>query len=135
MDILHQDQQPAVQGPAETFSGQVQINGLFTAPSPAEISTGTVTFEAGARTHWHTHPLGQLLIVTDGEGWIQIEGEARQDIRTGDMVWIEPHKNHWHGAQADKSMTHIAIQQSEDGSPVAWGEAVTNTDYAPELSQ
>ena len=135
MEIIHLEDQQTVQGPAETFSGQVRISGLFTAPSPAELSTGTVTFEPGARTHWHTHPLGQLLIVTDGEGWIQIEGQARQDIRQGDMVWIEPHTNHCHGAQDDRSMTHIAIQQAENGSPVRWGAAVSDAEYAPEQSE
>ena len=135
MDIIHLEDQQTVQGPSDTFTGEVWIDGLFTAPSPAEVSTGSVTFAPGARTHWHTHPLGQLLIVTDGEGWIQIEGQERQPITEGDMVWIEPHTRHWHGAQADRAMTHIAIQQSEDGSPVTWQGPVTDQQYAPQSAE
>ncbi|MGO4003466.1 (R)-mandelonitrile lyase [Pseudomonas fluorescens] len=122
--------QPSVQGSAQIFTGTVRVDGLFKGDAPARIGGGTVTFEPGARTAWHTHPLGQMLIVTAGVGYVQQEGGSRQQILPGDTVWIPPHTRHWHGATASNGMTHIAIAEAEDGQTVNWAEHVSEAQYA-----
>jgi quercetin dioxygenase-like cupin family protein len=120
---------PSRQGPAENFTGSVRIDPLFNANPPSRVSGGRVTFEPGARTAWHTHPLGQTLIVTAGTGWIQQWGGPTQEIREGDVVWIPPGQKHWHGATAATRMTHIAIQEFLDGKNVEWMEKVSDEQY------
>lgn len=122
--------QPSIQGAAQNFTGTVHVDGLFNAEPPARVGGATVTFEPGARTAWHTHPLGQTLVVTAGVGYVQQQGGSRQEIRPGDTVWIPPHVRHWHGATATSSMTHIAIAEAENGTAVTWAEKVSDTDYA-----
>lgn len=121
--------QASLKGPAENFTGNVQVDGLFKGSAPARVGGGTVTFEPGARTAWHTHPLGQTLIVTAGVGYVQQEGGPRQEIRPGDIVWIPPNVRHWHGATARTGMIHIAIAEAENGTAVAWAEKVTDIAY------
>lgn len=121
--------QASMKGAAENFTGTVRVDSLFKGVSPARIGGGTVTFEPGSRTAWHTHPLGQTLIVTAGMGYVQREGGSRQAIRPGDIVWIPPDVRHWHGATASTGMTHIAIAEAEDGKSVTWAEKVTDTEY------
>src|SRR5690606_16973432 len=116
-------------GPAAYFTGEVRIERLIQAEAPARVAVARVTFQPGARTAWHTHPLGQTLIVTDGGGWAQREGGAKEDIRPGDVVWFAPGEKHWHGAAADTAMTHIAIQESVDGKAVEWLEQVSDNEY------
>lgn len=120
---------PSGKGPAEYFTGTVRMDPLISAPEPARLSGVTVTFEAGARTAWHTHPLGQTLVVTSGLGLVQREGAPIEQIRPGDTVWFEPNEKHWHGASADVAMTHIALQEELDGSAVTWMEHVTDAQY------
>lgn len=129
MKITRNASVPSVAGPENYFSGQVRIDAPFSATAPARVGGATVTFEPGARTAWHTHPLGQTLIVTHGQGWIQVEGEAVQVINTGDIVWIPENIKHWHGATRHTAMTHIAIAESLDGSPVTWLEKVSDAEY------
>ncbi|MEM1428438.1 MAG: cupin domain-containing protein [Pseudomonadota bacterium] len=131
MEVVRPGETDTVAGPAAHFTGRVRMEGRFAAPSPARLRGVTVTFEPGARTAWHTHPLGQTLIVTSGMGWAQVEGEARQTIRAGDRVWFEPGVRHWHGATSDTAMTHIALQEEQDGTMVTWLEHVTDAEYAP----
>ena len=119
-------------GPADYFTGTVRIDAPFQGSEPARVGGATVTFEPGARTAWHTHPLGQTLIVTTGTGWVQEWGKPRQPLRPGDTVWIPPGVKHWHGARADAAMSHIAIAESLDGSPVTWLEQVTDGQYRDE---
>ncbi|PVM82904.1 (R)-mandelonitrile lyase [Caulobacter endophyticus] len=121
--------QPSQRGPADWFTGQVRLDPLHTAEAPARVSAASVTFEPGARTAWHTHPLGQILVVTAGCGWTQCEGEEIVEIRAGDVVVCPPGHRHWHGATPTTSMTHIAIQESLNGSPVTWMEKVTDAQY------
>jgi quercetin dioxygenase-like cupin family protein len=121
-------QQPS-KGPAEHFTGSVQIEPLFSAHDPSRTSGGKVTFEPGARSAWHTHPLGQILIVTDGTGWIQQWGGAVEEIRKGDVVWIPAGVKHWHGAAPNTAMTHVAIQEQLNGKAVEWMEKVTDEQY------
>jgi quercetin dioxygenase-like cupin family protein len=129
MDITHSGAQPSTPGPADWFTGRVRIDPLFTAPDPARVAGASVTFEPGARTAWHTHPLGQTLIVTAGLGWAQREGGPVEEIRPGDVVWFAPGERHWHGASATTGMTHIAIQERLDGRAVDWLEHVTDDQY------
>lgn len=129
MDILRAGSQPSGRGPADYFTGTVRIDPLASPPDPARVAMAHVTFEPGARTAWHTHPLGQTLIVTAGCGWVQRLGGARETIRPGDVVWIPPGEKHWHGATATTAMSHIAIQEKLNGSPVDWMEPVTEADY------
>jgi len=129
MNITHSGAQPSTTGPAEWFTGRVRIDPLFTAPDPARVAGASVTFEPGARTAWHTHPLGQTLIVTAGLGWTQREGGPVEEIRPGDVVWFAPGERHWHGATATTGMTHIAIQERQDGRAVDWLEHVTDDQY------
>jgi quercetin dioxygenase-like cupin family protein len=127
--ITHAGSQPSVEGAADNFTGTVRVDGLFKGESPARIGGGTVTFEPGARTAWHTHPLGQTLIVTAGVGYVQQEGGPRQEIRPGDIVWIPPQTRHWHGATPSNGMTHIAIAEAEDGKAVTWAEKLSDAQY------
>jgi quercetin dioxygenase-like cupin family protein len=129
MDIARIGSRPSGRGPAEYFTGQVRVDRLHEAPAPARVAAAQVTFEPGARTAWHTHPLGQTLIVTAGCGWAQREGGPREEIRPGDVVWFPPGEKHWHGATATTGMSHIAIQEAQDGSPVTWMEQVTDAQY------
>jgi quercetin dioxygenase-like cupin family protein len=129
MDIKRAGTQPSAKGPAEWFTGTVRIDHLFQAPEPALVQGASVTFEPGARTAWHTHPLGQTLVVTAGCGWVQRKGGPIEEIRPGDVVWIPPDEKHWHGATATTAMTHIAIQEKKDGKVVEWMEKVTDEEY------
>jgi len=130
MDILRNGTVPSRRGPAEYFTGTVRIDAPFAGTDGARVSGATVTFEPGARTAWHTHPLGQTLIVTAGVGRVQKQGEPVQEIRPGDIVWIKPGEKHWHGAAPQCAMTHIAIAEAQDGSVVTWLEHVTDEEYA-----
>ena len=129
MDIKRAGSQPSGKGAADYFTGTVRIDPLFTAPDPARAGGALVTFEPGARTAWHTHPFGQILIVTAGCGWAQRDGGEVEEIRPGDVVWFAPGEKHWHGATATTAMSHIAIQERRDGSPVTWLEHVTEAQY------
>jgi quercetin dioxygenase-like cupin family protein len=129
MQITRNGSQPSRKGPAEYFTGTVRIDPLFQAPEPARIAGAQVTFEPGARTAWHTHPLGQTLIVTSGFGWCQREGGPVEEIRPGDVVWFPPGVRHWHGATPTTAMTHIALQESLGGTTVTWLEQVTDAQY------
>ena len=122
MDIKRTGSQPSSKGPAEYFTGSVRIDPLFQAPDPALVQGASVTFEPGARTAWHTHPLGQTLIVTAGCGRVQREGGPIEEIRPGDVVWFSPGEKHWHGATPTTAMTHIAIQEKKDEKVVDWME-------------
>ncbi len=129
MQITKAGTTPSAKGPADYFTGAVRIDAPFQAQAPARVGGATVTFEPGARTAWHTHPLGQTLIVTAGLGWVQREGGSVEEIRPGDIVWFEPGERHWHGATDRTAMTHIAIAESQDGSPVTWLEQVSEDQY------
>ena len=129
MEIKRIGSQPSGKGPIEYFTGSVRIDPLFSPPEPARVAMALVTFEPGARTAWHTHPLGQTLIVTAGAGWVQREDEERLDISQGDVVYFSPDEKHWHGATATTAMSHIAIQEKFNGSPVDWMEQVTDEQY------
>ena len=121
--------QASMVGPEDWFTGTVRIDPLFTADENARASAGQVTFEPGARTAWHTHPLGQRLIVTSGFGYVQTWGEPAREIRAGDVICIPAQEKHWHGASATTAMTHIAIQEALDGSVVEWLEKVSDEQY------
>jgi len=129
MDIKRCGSQPSAKGPSDWFTGTVRIDPLFQAPDPALVQGASVTFEPGARTAWHTHPLGQTLVVTSGCGWTQCEGGPIVEIRPGDVIWCPPGHRHWHGATPTTAMTHIAIQEALDGSFVHWMEHVTDEQY------
>ena len=129
MEIKRSGSRPSAWGPEEWFTGTVRIDPLFAAEAPARTAGAHVTFEPGARTAWHTHPLGQTLIVTLGLGWVQCEGGPIEEIRPGDVVSFAPNQRHWHGASASSAMSHIAIQESLNGSPVTWLEKVTDEQY------
>lgn len=129
MEITRKAELKTVEGPAEYFTGRVTITGQFQREAPARVGGAIVHFEPGARTAWHSHPLGQTLIVTEGIGWTQIEGGPRLTFHAGDIMWCPPDHRHWHGATPTAAMTHIAIQESLDGSPVTWMEHVTDEEY------
>ena len=129
MDIKRSGSQPSGKGPAEYFTGAVRIDPLFQAPDPARVAEASVTFEPGARTAWHTHPLGQTLIVTAGGGRVQRWEGPIEDIHPGDVIWFEPGEKHWHGAAPTTAMTHIAIQERLDGKTVDWMEKVSDEQY------
>jgi quercetin dioxygenase-like cupin family protein len=129
MDIKRNGSQPSSTGPADWFSGTVRIDPLFQAPDPARVAAASVTFEPGARTAWHTHPLGQTLIVTFGVGRVQRWGGPIEEIRPGDVVWFPPGEKHWHGASPTKAMTHIAVQEALNGKVVDWMEQVSDEQY------
>jgi quercetin dioxygenase-like cupin family protein len=129
MNIKTCGSQPSSKGPAENFTGNVRIDPLFEAPAPARARGAIVTFEPGARSAWHTHPLGQTLIVTSGCGWVQSEGGPKVEIRPGDVVSCLPKEKHWHGATITTAMTHIAVQEALDGKVVDWMEKVSDEQY------
>jgi quercetin dioxygenase-like cupin family protein len=132
MEIQRSGSRPSGKGPADWFTGTVRIDPLFDAPplpDAGRVAGATVTFEPGARTAWHTHPLGQTLIVMFGCGWVQRWGGPVEVIRPGDVVWFPPGEKHWHGATATTAMTHIAIQEKLDGKAVDWLEKVSNEQY------
>ena len=129
MEITKSGSQPSAKGPADRFTGSVRIDSRFQRPAPARIGGATVTFEPGARTAWHTHPLGQTLIVTAGCGRVQRDGSPIEEIRAGDIVWFQPGERHWHGAAPTTGMTHIAIAEMLDGKVVEWMEHVTDEQY------
>ena len=129
MEIKRSGSQPSSKGPAEYFTGAVRVDPLFQAPDPARATGGHVTFEPGARSAWHTHPLGQTLIITSGLGWVQREGGPIEEVRSGDVVWFPPGLKHWHGATPTTAMTHIAIQELLDGKTVDWLEKVSDEQY------
>lgn len=129
MKIIKAGSQPSGKGPQEYFTGTVRIDPLHNPPEPSRLSTALVTFEPGARTAWHTHPLGQTLIVTAGAGWVRREGGPLEQVRPGDVVYFEPGEKHWHGASATTAMSHIAIQEKLDGNAVEWMEHVTDEQY------
>ena len=133
MEIKKAGSQPSRKGPTEWFTGEVRLDPLHDAQDPARVYCAAVTFEPGARTAWHTHPLGQTLIVLSGLGWAQTKGSAKQEIRPGDVVWFAPGEKHWHGASATTGMSHIAIQESLNGKAVDWMEKVTDAEYASEI--
>ncbi|MET4388327.1 quercetin dioxygenase-like cupin family protein [Bradyrhizobium sp. F1.4.3] len=130
MHITRSGSQASAKGPAEYFTGTVRIDAPFAGEDPARVGGATVTFEPGARTAWHTHPLGQTLIVTSGLGWTQRQGGPIEEIRPGDIVWFAPGEKHWHGASPGTAMTHIAIAEKLNGSPVDWLEKVTDAQYS-----
>jgi quercetin dioxygenase-like cupin family protein len=129
MQITRCGSQSSAAGTADYFTGTVRIDAPFAAEAPSRVGGATVTFQPGARTAWHTHPLGQTLIVTTGVGWVQRDGEPVEEIGPGDVVWIAPGERHWHGATVGTAMTHIAIAERLDGSPVNWMEKVTEKQY------
>ena len=129
MDVTKNGSQPSAKGPADWFTGAVRIDSRFQREAPARVGGATVTFEPGARTAWHTHPLGQTLIVTAGCGRAQREGGPIEEIRAGDLVWFQPGERHWHGASPRTAMTHIAIAEMLDGKAVEWMEHVTDEQY------
>ena len=129
MDIKRAGSQPSGKGSADWFTGAVRLDPLIQPKEPSRVAGASVTFEPGARTAWHTHPLGQTLIVMAGCGWAQREGGPIEEIRPGDIVWFSPGEKHWHGATATTGMTHIAIQEQLDGKTVNWLEKVSDDDY------
>ena len=129
MDITRSGSQPSGKGSAEYFTGQVRVDPLFQAPDPARVVGANVTFEPGARTAWHTHPLGQTLLVTAGRGRAQRWGGPIEEIHPGDVVWFPPGEKHWHGATPTTAMTHIAIQERLEGKTVDWMEKVSDEQY------
>ncbi len=129
MNIQRNASKASTKGSPDYFTGTVRIDSPFQTTDPARLGGAIVTFEPGARTAWHTHPLGQTVIITSGLGWAQREGGPREEIRPGDIVWFEPGEKHWHGATDKTAMTHIAIAESVNGSPVDWLEKVADSDY------
>jgi len=129
MRIKRNGSEPSSKGPADYFTGTVRLDMPFGGTAPARVGGAVVTFEPGARTAWHTHPLGQTVIVTAGCGWAQREGGPVEKIRPGDIVWFEPGEKHWHGATATTGMTHIAIAEAQDGRAVDWLEHVSDAQY------
>ncbi|HEX2910524.1 MAG TPA: cupin domain-containing protein [Chloroflexia bacterium] len=135
MELKRSGSQPSAKGPAETFTGNVRVDPLFQAVAPGRVAGALVTFEPGARSAWHTHPLGQTLIVTAGCGWVQSEGQPKRVIRPGDVVTCPPGEKHWHGATATTGMSHIAIQEALDGKAVDWLEKVSDQEYQAEAKE
>ena len=129
MEVVRKTELKSVAGPAEYFTGKVTITGQFQREAPSRVGGAIVRFEPGARTAWHKHPLGQTLIVTEGVGWTQVEGGPVVEFVAGDILWCPPDQKHWHGATPTDSMTHIAVQESQNGSPVTWMEQVTDEQY------
>jgi quercetin dioxygenase-like cupin family protein len=130
MEIRRNGTQPSAKGPADWFTGDVRIDPLMQAPDPAHVTCALVTFEPGARTAWHTHPLGQTLIVVSGCGWTQCWDGSKEEIRAGDVIWCPPGHKHWHGATSTTAMSHIAIQEhAGDGKVVDWLEHVSDAQY------
>jgi len=135
MNITRNGSQPSSRGSSDYFTGAVRIDAQFQRQAPARVAGALVTFEPGARTAWHTHPLGQTLIVTSGFGRVQRAGGAIEDLRAGDVVWIDPGEKHWHGASPTTAMTHVAIQEQLDGKAVEWMEQVTDEQYRATSSE
>ncbi len=129
MKISKSGSQPSAKGPAQYFTGTVRVDAPFKAEEPGRLSGATVTFEPGARTNWHTHPLGQTLLVTAGRGWVQREGGEREDIQPGDIVCFAPDEKHWHGGTATTALTHVAIVEKLDGKDATWMEPVSDEQY------
>ncbi len=129
MDLKRNGSAPAESGPASYFTGAVRIEGRFQAAAPARVGGAVVTFEPGARTAWHTHPLGQTLVILSGLGWAQSEGGPVEELRPGDVVWFPPGERHWHGATDRTGMSHLAIAEVQDGVSVVWAEHVSDADY------
>jgi quercetin dioxygenase-like cupin family protein len=129
MDIKRNGTRPSGKGPADWFTGTVRIDPLFEAPAPARVFGASVTFELGARTAWHTHPLGQTLVITSGLGWVQRWDGPKEEISPGDVVWFPPGEKHWHGAAAMTAMTHVAIVEQLNGKSADWMEKVSDDQY------
>ncbi|WP_176084595.1 cupin domain-containing protein [Martelella sp. HB161492] len=129
MKIIRSGSAPSMKGPADWFTGTVRVDPMFAAEEPGRVSGAHVTFEPGARTAWHTHPAGQTIIITFGKGRVQREGGPVEVVSQGDVVWFPAEEKHWHGASAETAMSHIAIQESINGSPVTWMEKVSDADY------
>ncbi|MDF0544277.1 cupin domain-containing protein [Sphingobium sp. H39-3-25] len=129
MTVTHPGSQPSAVGPSENFTGSVRVDSRFQRIAPARVGGGIVTFEPGARTAWHSHPLGQTLIVTAGSGLVQHWGGSAQEIKPGDVVWIPPGTKHWHGASPENGMSHIAVSETLNGKSVEWMEKVTDEQY------
>jgi quercetin dioxygenase-like cupin family protein len=129
MDIKRNGSRPSAKGPAEYFTGSVRVEPVFQVGEPMRLNAGHVTFEPGARSAWHTHPLGQTLIITGGLGWVQTEGGPIEEVRPGDVVWFPPGEKHWHGASPTTAMTHYAVQESLNGKNVDWMEKVSDEQY------
>jgi quercetin dioxygenase-like cupin family protein len=129
MNILRNGSRPSAKAPADYFTGSVRIDALFDASEPARVFAASVTFEPGARTAWHTHPLGQTLIVTAGRGWVQRAGGPIEEVNAGDVVWFAPGEKHWHGATPTTAMTHIAIAEKLESKSADWMELVTDEQY------
>jgi quercetin dioxygenase-like cupin family protein len=129
MEIKRAGSRPSGKGPADYFTGSVRIDPLLDAPDPGRVAGAMVTFEPGARTAWHTHSLGQNLIITAGCGWVQHEGGPVEEVRPGDVVWFPPGERHWHGVTPTTAMSHIAIQEKQDGKAVDWMEQVSDDQY------
>ena len=129
LDIKRNGSRPSAKGPEAWFTGTVRVDPLFQVGDPTRLSGGQVTFEPGARTMWHTHPLGQTLIIISGLGWVQMEGGPIEEVRPGDVVWFPPGEKHWHGGTATTAMTHIALTESLDGKNVDWLEKVSDEQY------
>lgn len=129
MEILHEEDRKSMDGPTDWFTGAVTVEMLFNTWDQERVQGSSVTFQPGARTAWHTHPLGQTLLVTEGRGRVQREGGPVQDIKAGDVVWFAPGEKHWHGAAPDAAMTHTALQEVQNGKVVDWMEKVTDAQY------
>ena len=129
MEIIRNGTRPSGKGPAAWFTGTVRVDPLFNPNDPDRVQGASVTFEPGARTAWHTHPLGQTLIVTSGAGRVQCQGGPVGEVRPGDVVWFSPGEKHWHGASPETAMTHIAVQEVQDGKVVEWMEQVSDAEY------
>lgn len=129
MRIERNGSRPSTRGAQDYFSGSVRVEPVFQVGDPMRLNAGSVTFEPGARTAWHTHPLGQTLIITAGLGWVQIEGSPIEEVRPGDVVWFPPGEKHWHGATPNTAMTHIAVQEALNGKNVDWMEKVSDAQY------
>ncbi len=130
MKIDRNGSRPSTKGSQDYFSGSVRVEPVFQLGDPMRLNAGSVTFEPGARTAWHTHPLGQTLIITAGLGWVQSEGGSIEEVRPGDVVWFPPGQKHWHGATSATAMTHIAVQESLNGKNVDWMEKVSDAQYS-----
>ena len=129
MELKRNGSRPSQKGPEQYFTGSVRIDPIIQAPEPSRVTCGCVTFEPGARSAWHTHPLGQTLIVTSGVGWTQCQGGPIVEMRAGDVIWCPPNHKHWHGAAPTTGMTHIAIQEHLNGKNVEWMEKVSDEQY------
>lgn len=129
MQINRAGSKPSKPGPADWFTGTVRIDSPFQGEEPSRISGATVTFEPGARTAWHTHTLGQTILITSGLGWVQRDGGPIEEVRPGDVVWFSPQEKHWHGSSAEAAMSHVAVQESLNGEVVDWLEKVSDEQY------